>query len=257
MMGPFGKFGSLEAWFIRRPSGRTIHDSRFSAAGARQPRARAAASTRALRRWPFSTCDTKHRLNPNSRARALTPSHRLTRRTRRSFRSTISASLLCYNVRNEANSLPELLNKMPQCLAVVKQFPKQGVIMTNGELIRLLRQKAGVKAIDLAKMLGVTRSYISQVENGQSAASDELLNRVCKVLNIDKPESFVSVSGNHGALAVGSPGAKGHNTAAPTPSGGEPPAWAEALRDELRGELARLRGQLADIQALLVKLAGK
>lgn len=36
-------------------------------------------------------------------------------------------------------------------------------------------------------------------------------------------------------VAVGSPGAKVHNTAAPTPSGGEPPAWAEALRDELRG----------------------
>ena len=29
---------------------------------------------------------------------------------------------------------------------------------------------------------------------------------------------------NHGALAVGSPGARVHNTATPTPSGGEPPA---------------------------------
>ena len=130
--------------------------------------------------------------------------------------------------------------------------------MKNGELIRELRRKAGVKAIDLAKKLGVTRSYISQVENGTSAASDELVSRVCKVLNIERPvQEVLSLRDNHGALAVGSPGARVHNTATPTPSGGEPPAWAEALRDELRGELARLRGQLADIQALLVKLAGK
>lgn len=48
MMGPFGKFGSLEAWFIRRPSGRTIaeeglrlrrctHDSRFTILGGGAP----------------------------------------------------------------------------------------------------------------------------------------------------------------------------------------------------------------------------
>ena len=58
-------------------------------------------------------------------------------------------------------------------------------------------------------------------------------------------------------MAVASPGANVHNTAAPHPVEDNPPAWAKALRDELRGELARLRGQLADIQALLVKLAGK
>ena len=119
--------------------------------------------------------------------------------------------------------------------------------MTNGELIRLLRQKAGVKAIDLAKMLGVTRSYISQVENGQSAASDELLNRICKVLNIDKPESFVSVSGNHGAVAVQSPGAHVIHGAE------DMPMWAANLLEEVQ----KLHEAMEDVRGLLIKLLGK
>ena len=56
--------------------------------------------------------------------------------------------------------------------------------MTNGEKIRELRKRAGIKGVELADRLGVTRSYISQVENGLSSASDDLLNKVKEVLNI-------------------------------------------------------------------------
>jgi transcriptional regulator with XRE-family HTH domain len=56
--------------------------------------------------------------------------------------------------------------------------------MTNGEKIRALRKKAGIKGVELAEMLGVTRSYISQIENGLSSASDDLLNKVKEMLNI-------------------------------------------------------------------------
>ena len=58
--------------------------------------------------------------------------------------------------------------------------------MTNGEKIRELRKRAGIKGVELADRLGVTRSYISQVENGLSSASDDLLNKVKEVLNISE-----------------------------------------------------------------------
>lgn len=121
--------------------------------------------------------------------------------------------------------------------------------MKNGELIRTLRKQAGVKAIDLAKMLGVTRSYISQVENGTSAASDELVSRVCKVLNIERPlHGPVSVSGNHGVVAVQSPGARVNQGV-----GDSPPAWAVALTAEVRA----LHEAMEDVRGLLIKLLKK
>ena len=48
--------------------------------------------------------------------------------------------------------------------------------MTNGEKIRELRKRAGMKRVELAERLDVTRSCISQIENGLSSASDNLLN---------------------------------------------------------------------------------
>lgn len=120
--------------------------------------------------------------------------------------------------------------------------------------LREIRERLGLTQQELADALGMARAYISAVERGASPFSDKFRK---KVENLSFNSRAVSLRDNHGALAVGSPGARVHNTATPTPSGGDPPAWAEALRDELRGELARLRGQLADIQALLVKLAGK
>lgn len=53
--------------------------------------------------------------------------------------------------------------------------------MTNGEKIRELRKRAGIKGVELAKALGVSSAYLSQVENGARPTSDELLARVLEI----------------------------------------------------------------------------
>lgn len=127
--------------------------------------------------------------------------------------------------------------------------------MENGEIIRMLRMKAGVKAIHLASKLGVTRSYLSQVENGGRPASDELLNKVCKMLGFSNDDvSNIIIAENSGVMTVGSPGAHVHNNSVSQPqSEVEVPVWAQ----KMEAEIATLREQLGDIQALLVKLVSR
>ena len=61
--------------------------------------------------------------------------------------------------------------------------------MDNGKRIKEMRENAGIKAIKLAEWLGVSRSYLSQIETGIRPASNDLLNKVATLLNVaDSPQ---------------------------------------------------------------------
>lgn len=128
--------------------------------------------------------------------------------------------------------------------------------MQEGKKVDLksFREELGMTQQELADALDMARTYISMIESGTKPFSGKLRRKVeCLLYN---RIGDISVSDNHGA--IGSPGAHVHNNSAPPLEA--PPAWAQTLCSDvctLKSEVARLREQLADIQALLVKLAGK
>ena len=126
--------------------------------------------------------------------------------------------------------------------------------MSKNLSLREMREQLGMTQQELADALGMARAYISAVERGANPFSEKFRNRV---KNLSFASGDISVSDNHGAMAVASPGANVHNTAAPQPVQDNPPAWAKALEVRLSAEIKSLREQLSDIQALLVKLASK
>lgn len=119
----------------------------------------------------------------------------------------------------------------------------------------MARIQSGMKGKELAKRLNISPAYLSQIENGVRAITDDLFDRIIKETGMAAnliSSGDISVSDNHGAMAVASPGAN-HNTAALQPKSDVTPKWAM----ELKTDVARLREQLADIQALLLKLLSK
>lgn len=54
--------------------------------------------------------------------------------------------------------------------------------MTMGELIRQRRKQLKLKAKQLAKLVGCSKSYISKIENGQRKPSLTTLVRLCAAL---------------------------------------------------------------------------
>ena len=121
--------------------------------------------------------------------------------------------------------------------------------MQEGKKVDLksFREELGMTQQELADALDMARTYISMIESGTKPFSGKLRRKVeCLLYN-----RIGDIS--HGA--IGSPGAHVHNN--PAPPLEAPPAWAKALEVRLSAEIKSLREQLADIQALLVKLAGK
>lgn len=57
-----------------------------------------------------------------------------------------------------------------------------------GQLIGTRREAAGMSQGMLAKNVGVSRPYISQIENGTKNASDEVLMRIFAILGIEYTE---------------------------------------------------------------------
>ena len=57
--------------------------------------------------------------------------------------------------------------------------------MRVGELIRNLRQERGMRSGDLAKAVGVSRSYISRIENEDRKLSTNIILRIAEALAID------------------------------------------------------------------------
>ena len=61
-------------------------------------------------------------------------------------------------------------------------------IMTNGigNAIKGYRSAKGIAQKDLAALVGVTPTYLSQVEKGKSNPSYALLDKICKQLGIEQ-----------------------------------------------------------------------
>ena len=54
-------------------------------------------------------------------------------------------------------------------------------IYNYGQIIRAKRQNKNIKAINLAKDLGITPAYLSLIESNQRKPDGDLLLRICKL----------------------------------------------------------------------------
>lgn len=52
------------------------------------------------------------------------------------------------------------------------------------EIIRSKREKAGLSQFKLAKMVGITQSFMNEIENGKKNPSIEVFFRICQALEI-------------------------------------------------------------------------
>jgi len=59
-----------------------------------------------------------------------------------------------------------------------------------GEALRLIRVYHDIKASDLAKQLGISSSYLSEIENQKKTPSIELINKYADIFNT-KPSSIL------------------------------------------------------------------
>ena len=53
-----------------------------------------------------------------------------------------------------------------------------------GEALRLLRIFNGYKSAEMAKKIGISQSYVSEIENGKKQPTLEILNKYSKVLDM-------------------------------------------------------------------------
>lgn len=59
-----------------------------------------------------------------------------------------------------------------------------GDCLSFGKIIRFHRKKAGLTQIELAKLSGVGKTVVFDVENGKQTIQLNSLLKICKVLNI-------------------------------------------------------------------------
>jgi transcriptional regulator with XRE-family HTH domain len=60
--------------------------------------------------------------------------------------------------------------------------------MDGGRLLALLRRKAGLTQVELAKQAVVSRSMIGQIEIGERQPSRKLLRRLCDAMNLSEED---------------------------------------------------------------------
>ena len=54
----------------------------------------------------------------------------------------------------------------------------------SGYLLRALRNIYGINAVDMSKRLGISRSYLSEIENGNRSINIDLLTKYGEVIGI-------------------------------------------------------------------------
>ena len=59
-----------------------------------------------------------------------------------------------------------------------------------GTRIKNLRKEEKMSQEELASKLGISRSYLTKIENGQRGLSIEIMQKLCKVFNITMEEFF-------------------------------------------------------------------
>lgn len=62
--------------------------------------------------------------------------------------------------------------------------------MDIGSAIRHIRDSKGMTITALAKEIGTTRSYLSDIERGTKKPSFDMLEKICKALNIALDDLF-------------------------------------------------------------------
>ena len=62
------------------------------------------------------------------------------------------------------------------------------MIRTNGQKIRVARERKGLTLAQLAEQVGKTAPYISDIERGNRRGSYETLKRIAKVLGLKVDE---------------------------------------------------------------------
>lgn len=68
--------------------------------------------------------------------------------------------------------------------------------MKFGDNLRLLRKKRGLTQNELSKILGISRSYYSDIENGRLLPSSRILFEMNKVLKIFTMNDVNSINKN-------------------------------------------------------------
>lgn len=51
-----------------------------------------------------------------------------------------------------------------------------------GEMMRMYRREKGVKALLIARQVGITRSYLAMLERGKRRWSEELIRKYCEAV---------------------------------------------------------------------------
>lgn len=59
-----------------------------------------------------------------------------------------------------------------------------------GENLRRIRSKAGISQSDVAKSLGVSRGFVSDIENGKRNPTLATIARIAKAINVETEELF-------------------------------------------------------------------
>ncbi|MBG9983333.1 helix-turn-helix domain-containing protein [Aerococcaceae bacterium DSM 111022] len=62
-----------------------------------------------------------------------------------------------------------------------------------GELIKKLREEKGLKQSEFAEKIGISRTYLSMIENGKKRAQESLLTKIIEVF--DLPKNYFKQSG--------------------------------------------------------------
>lgn len=75
---------------------------------------------------------------------------------------------------------------------IVNPCYKPAVMERFGQILRDLRNQAGVGIKRLAPELGVTYSYLSKLENNGVAPSEELVEKVARYFNYDRDRLLIS-----------------------------------------------------------------
>jgi transcriptional regulator with XRE-family HTH domain len=68
------------------------------------------------------------------------------------------------------------------------------IVLDIGSAIRYIRDSKGMTITALAKEIGTTRPYLSDIERGTKKPSFNMLEKICQALNITLDDLFLSES---------------------------------------------------------------
>lgn len=61
--------------------------------------------------------------------------------------------------------------------------PRRRPLNQSPEAVRWARSRTGYRQIDLARAVGISRSYMSEIESGERSAPPDVLARIAEQLN--------------------------------------------------------------------------